>query len=382
MDILTKLRIAFWFLVLLLWGTFMADFFRIDAKSARQAVKKVLVRAHLYVPPRDISDQPEGPPKPYDAEPPGAAPQDGRKSGSALLKILNDSVVVGVAEPEEKPEDKITGIPQERGNQEKPPPVDFSQPPSAQPEPPSFPPPPATFVFSHTRHFVIYRDKSPISDDLMRGLEDLHRNIMMDLIAFSPWTREARVLIYLFTSPRIYRIVSGRPAWSGGASSSSRRLMYVLEEADYMGIIAHELTHIYFDSFFNKAWQSPLWLSEGMAVFMQADRANAPPSWLSDDLDELAQGKGLELARLISVNSLDGMEEDEVKLWYTQCYSVVRFMLRLKPAGGFYTFCRMLRDGEPLNQCLVRAYGMPFDRLSSLESAWRQDLKNRNIAGM
>ena len=60
-----------------------------------------------------------------------------------------------------------------------------------------------------------------------------------------------------------------RPAWSGGASSVGKRKLYVYESEELPGIVAHELTHIYFDGFFLDGTTDPLWLSEGMATLVE-----------------------------------------------------------------------------------------------------------------
>ena len=239
-----------------------------------------------------------------------------------------------------------------------------------------FPAAPPGFTTAETKHFLIYRERPPIDQTLQDQIENLHGKLMIDLISFSPWTRDAKVLLYFFTSSKTYAKVTGRPEWSGGASSVQNRIIYVLEEEGYMSLVAHEMTHIYFDSFFNTSRPDPLWLSEGMAVFIQTERGDAPPPWLGESLKIISAGGGFKMADLMSITSLSNMKTGDAQIWYAQSYSVVKFMLYMKSGDAFYQFCSALRDGEPFNQALVQAYGMPFDRVAALESVWRYDLKS------
>ena len=196
---------------------------------------------------------------------------------------------------------------------------------------------------------------------------------MLDLAPFTPWANNERTTIFLFKNQDTYRRVTGRPAWSGGASSVSKRKLYVYESEELPGIVAHELTHIYFDSFFLGGVTDPLWLSEGMATLVQTERGLAAPNWLKNNLDVLRRGGGYGLDELTKVENTSGAQDDEIRLWYTQSYSVVRFLIRNQYKSSFYKFCRSLRDGAPMKEALYRAYGMPFNSVKALEYAWRYD---------
>ena len=106
-------------------------------------------------------------------------------------------------------------------------------------------PAPAGFIKRDTKHFNVFAEIDPPSEDFMEVLEKLHGNLMLDLAAFSPWVENDKVSIFLFKSPETYHRVTGRPGWSGGASSVPRRKVYVYESEELPGILAHELTHIY-----------------------------------------------------------------------------------------------------------------------------------------
>ncbi len=233
---------------------------------------------------------------------------------------------------------------------------------------------PDGFVRSFSRHFTILAEQYPASERFIELIESLHSNLMLDLAPFSPWASNERVTIFLFKNQETYRRATGRPAWSGGASSAAKRKLYVYESEDLPGIVAHELTHVYFDGFFLKGTNNPLWLSEGMATLVQVERGLAAPNWLHENLEFLRKGDGFSIGSLTAVTSTAGWPDTKVRLWYAQCYSLVRFLVRTQYRSSFYKFSIHLRNGRPGPEALYRAYGAPYTRMAALEYAWRYEI--------
>jgi hypothetical protein len=241
-------------------------------------------------------------------------------------------------------------------------------------------PTPAGFVRSDSRHFTVFAEQYPASDRFIDLIESLHSNLMLDLAPFSPWASSERTSIYLFKNQDTYRRVTGRPVWSGGASSVGKRKLYVYESEELPGIVAHELTHIYFDGFFLEGTTDPLWLSEGMATLVQVERGLAAPNWLRENLERLEAGEGFPIDKLTAVTSTAGWPDAKVRLWYAQSYSLVRFLIRTQYRSSFYKFSAHLRDGRPAPEALYRAYGAPYTRMVALEHAWRYELSRASMA--
>ena len=366
MDILSKLRVLFWGLVVGLWGLFMYQYINEDMSS----LKSFHVTANPFTGKPDqlaVLKKTAGPVVPFVL--PGAPPQvsTAPQQGS-LIKPIAGAEIKGVADsammPEHSADDKAAAPAAQGGAEE------------------TYPEAPAGFASKVTRHFVVYEEGPEVSGELADTVETLHGNIMLDLVAFSPWSREKKVYIFFAKSQATYRKITGRPEWSGGAASLSERKIYLFKSDEAMGILAHELTHIYFDSFFSARVQSPLWLSEGIATYIQSERGYSTPTWLAQKLNTLEKGGGFKLADLVRIDNMQGADEDNVRLWYAESYSVVRFLMKLKAGDAFYQFCKSLKGGAPTHQALYQAYGMPYNKLSSLEFAWRYDLKTGKISGM
>ena len=364
MDILGKLRVVFWGLVIGLWGLFMYQYISEDMSlvpklhitknpfSGRPAAERMIKTASAPTP----YTQPQSPARPVQPDSRMISPVAG---GLDIKDIGSSSEMM----PEHSAQEKKA----------------MGQNTAAREE--TLPKAPPGFAMEMTSHFVIYEEGPEVSKDLIENMENLHGNIMLDLVAFSPWSRDRKVFIFFTNSQDTYQRLTGRPAWSGGVASLSERKIYIFKSEEAFGILAHELTHIYFDSFFPADHPSPLWLSEGMATYVQSERGHSTPRWLSQNLALLVKGGGFKLDDLVRIENMQGADEDNVRLWYAQSYSIVRFLTKMKAGEAFYMFCKRLRDGMPVHQALFQAYGMPYNKISSLEYAWRYDLKTGKISG-
>ncbi len=394
MDVLLRLRVLIWVLVISLWGVMVYQYLGEEEKEAAQ-MKRVrpygatprsatpsVDEAAIAAAARPLEGDPNAP----SPSPPPVVPLTPVPSVPAgELPVIPSGDYVGAAQPNDgrRPPDVIAQ-PRPQPQQEEPEPEPRPQP---RPRPtredrtaPAEMPTPAGFVKSVSRHFIVYAEQYPASDRFIELIENLHSNLMLDLAPFSPWAREERTMIFLFKNQDTYRRVTGRPSWSGGASSVSKRKLYVYESEELPGIVAHELTHIYFDGFFLDGTTDPLWLSEGMATLVQVERGLAAPNWLRENLARLEAGEGFPIEKFTAVTTTAGWPDERVRLWYAQAYSLVRFLIRTQYRSSFYKFSAHLRDGRPAPEALYRAYGAPYTRLKALEHAWRYELSRAQMA--
>ena len=359
MDILTKIRFLLWASVLLLWGVLLHEFlYEGDWKEGRdEAVPLTL----------SFPEKKEG----------GPAWNPLRVESHSDLTMVASREAVAVPVPAAVRPGPTPGAPAA-----KPPPYFPGPPPAERPKKRKPPAPLPGFHSQETPHFLVYSEERAASQKFLLLLEQLHSNLMLDLAIFSPWAEEERVAVYLFRAQESYQRVTGRPSWSGGASSVSHRVVYAYEGEDLTGILAHELCHIYFEAFFDGKRVCPLWLSEGMATLMQVERGLSTPNWLRPNLEMLSRGGGYDLKDLVRIENTTDASERSVRLWYAQSYSLVRFLLRVRWRTQFRKFCLFVREGKTIEEALPSAFGLPITSLKSLEYVWRYDLRTGSLSAL
>ncbi|MBI5210998.1 MAG: hypothetical protein HY927_13595 [Elusimicrobia bacterium] len=361
MDAILKLRILIWVAIIGLWGVMVYQYLGEEEPAARQMVQVPNPYKGIVAP--IPAAMPESPSQTETAP---VLPQDTPTLAQNTPALMTPAPV--------KP---TPGFMMPIPPQIEPLPMIAPRPPVGVDQPAPVPDLPAPPGFSRvvTRHFTIHVEGSaPVSPEIISLLENLHGNLMLDLAAFSPWASDQKVTIQIFKQQETYRKATGRPVWSGGATSVRKRKIYIYESEELPGILAHELCHIYYDGFFLQGKPNPLWLSEGIATLVQVERGLAAPVWLRENLAILKDGGGFALPDLMRVSGTSGAQDAKVRLWYTQCYSLLRFMLRTRQRSAFYFFSQHLRDGKRVDEALYRAYGAPYTSLKALEHAWRYDL--------
>ena len=235
-------------------------------------------------------------------------------------------------------------------------------------------PPPPGFLTADTFNYLIYREKNPVTPTIKTVLDNIHGNLMLDLTPFTIVIKPNKILVMLFGQKNSYMKFTKRPAWSGASSDLRADTMYVIEGDSFYPLSVHELTHLYFDGYFLPTI-SPLWLSEGMAVYMQINTTKQKPSWVDRSLRRILKGEYIPFEEMTVLETLQDYDTSKAELWYTQAYSVVAYLLKTRSRDEFYKLCSEIKEKTPLHQALYRAYGMPFNRVTVLENVWLHDLQ-------
>ena len=235
-------------------------------------------------------------------------------------------------------------------------------------------PPPPGFLTADTFNYLIYRQDNPVTTSIKTTLDTIHGNLMLDLTPFTLVVKPNKILVMLFHSKDSYHEFTHLPSWSGASSDLQTDTMYVIEGNSFYPLSVHELTHLYFDGYFLPTI-SPLWLSEGMAVYMQIYATKQKPSWIEHSMRRILSGEMIPLEEMTTTEDLNSYETSQAELWYTQAYSVVDYLLNRRSRDEFYKFCTELKNKMPLHQALYHAYGMPFNKVSALQNVWLHDLQ-------
>lgn len=236
-------------------------------------------------------------------------------------------------------------------------------------------PPPPGFLTAETYSYLIYREKEPVTPKLKNVLDNIHGSLMLDLTPFTLLVKPGKILVMLFLAKESYMNYTHRPSWSGASSDLQSDTMYIIEKTGFYALSVHEMTHLYFDQYFLPKL-SPLWLSEGMAVYMQVYATKQRPSYVDARLKQIVQtGKPLPFEQMMDAETIKDYPRDQAEMWYTQAYSLVDYLLNTRSRDEFYKMCDELKQGTPIHQALYRAYGMPFNKVSTLQNVWLHDLQ-------
>ena len=241
-------------------------------------------------------------------------------------------------------------------------------------------PPPPGFLTDDTFNYLIYREKNPVTPKIKTMLDTIHGNLMLDLTPFTIITKPSKILVMIFGKKESYMNFTKHPSWSGASSDLRSDSMYVIEGHGFYPLSVHELTHLYFDGYFLPTI-SPLWLSEGMAVYMQIHTTKEKPGWLDRSMRRIVQGDIIPLEEMTVTEDLSSLSTPQAELWYTQAYSLIDYLLNKHTRDEFYKFCNELKAKTPLHQALYRAYGMPFNKVSVLQNVWLHELQRAYKAG-
>lgn len=364
MDVVKQITILLWVLGAILIAPPVLRYFNIDVK---EVYKKVLV---VNKPEQKTAANAADPVRKQKIDPQifdelfeeykSETPEQRAAVEAEFKELISGLEQVGsVAVPEEK--HRIVGVP-----------AQVRTAPNPQKKVRWLPPPPG-FMTGETFNYLIYREKDPVQDKLKSVLDTIHGNLMLDLTPFTLVSKPNKILVMLFAQRESYMNFTKRPPWSGAASDLKADTMYVLEGKSFYPLSVHELTHLYFDGYFLPTI-SPLWLSEGMAVYMQIYATRQKPSWVDKSLNNVLQGRYIPLETLVEMEDLSSLTTEQAEMWYSQAYSVVDYLLNERSRDEFYRFCNELKSGAPLHQALYRAYGMPFTKVSVLQNVWLHDL--------
>lgn len=197
------------------------------------------------------------------------------------------------------------------------------------------------------------------------GLEGLRRNKEQ-----AGMTPDVPVDIYVYPNYEDMRdAILYEPQWTGGLAYSdfSIIIMGISGNANFdKGTIIHELTHVLVGrNAFTCIGFIPTWLNEGLAVYSEG----GPDSSMQAQLDIAIRDNTLFPIRSLGGNFSEIPEK--ALLSYGQSYSVVKYMLETYGQEKMNQLLTALSDAEPVDDALVRIYGVDTD---GLDTQWRKSL--------
>jgi len=227
-------------------------------------------------------------------------------------------------------------------------------------------------VFKSTHFLISYKGaKESQLNELAEKAETYYNNITEDLgfNRFNFWTWENRARIYLFDSQQEYMKATGDPSWSAGQAQMSSKLIqtFITAKGFLNNVLPHEMAHIIFREMvgFNNPG-IPLWLDEGVATFQEGKG-----SFIKSDLaSKMLRGNFLSLNDLNKINATNLRSTNGVEAFYTESFSLVKYLIAEFGKDKFVFFCQNLRDKRDLTRALVITYS--FKDLQDFEASWKR----------
>lgn len=219
-----------------------------------------------------------------------------------------------------------------------------------------------------TAHFVIHQERNAASLGDDTQIEQIYERLHAELWSLTPWMATEKTHLYLYKDVDSYR--RGRfhpPAWSGGLMQSSPEKALAIFEPIDPSVVAHELTHLYFHSYFDEKGSSPSpWLDEGLASLLGDQGLSLPDPRQKGPIIR----SPMPLPQFFKTRPGQDSPGAWVGAWYGQAQSVVWFLKRGRSEAGFTELCAKLRAGEDVETALREAYG--DESLDGVDDAWRK----------
>ncbi|MBI4655429.1 MAG: hypothetical protein HY746_01655 [Elusimicrobia bacterium] len=237
-----------------------------------------------------------------------------------------------------------------------------------------------TWQVKKTPHFEIYHESDWTPHSIAIELERIYGQLRMNLSMFAPWMVTEKTRIYIHRNKNSY--LNGEfnpPAWSKGLAFFDKKAVVVYDSGDLVklrAVITHELTHLYFESFYAESLKfPPQWLNEGLAVLMEdASYSRGKGPWSA--ALKYAPEERFENFEVFSRVDLRNMRNESVQKigdWYLHAFGIAGFLYGRTKRIQFKNFCVMNRKGETLEKSLWEAYRYKNPR--HFEDEWRKWLR-------
>ncbi|MCX5786340.1 MAG: hypothetical protein NTX59_11695 [Elusimicrobia bacterium] len=209
-------------------------------------------------------------------------------------------------------------------------------------------------------HFDVYHESSWSPAAIGLELERMYSSMRLNMAMFAPWMVREKTKIYIYSGQKSFLVGEfDPPKWSKGLAFFGKKTVVVYDTGDMVklkAVIAHELTHLYFESYFGeKLTYPPEWLNEGLAVFMEDNAYPEAGPW-GQALPYLPKERLIEFDRFFTVKIEDLPSERQIGDWYLQSYGIVAYLYKPQQRLQFKNFCALLRKGGKVDAALWEIY--------------------------
>lgn len=227
-------------------------------------------------------------------------------------------------------------------------------------------------------HFIIYYEGKWTPGHIILETEQIFSNMKMNMSMFAPWMLKEKTKIFIYSKKENY--IKGEfspPQWSKGLAFSDKKMIVIYDLDDNQKLkatISHELTHLYFESYFAQNLKyPPLWLNEGLAVFME-DMAYPDEGPWKKALKYTNKDSYLPFDKFFRIGLDQLSSSQEIANWYLQAYGIVLYLYGPGKKLLFKNFCELERKKDTLEKNLWQSYRIRD--LEEFEAKWKIWLDN------
>jgi len=228
----------------------------------------------------------------------------------------------------------------------------------------------------YSDHFIIVSDKT-IDQQYLSKVQDMAEYFYKTLtqefkfIRDKPWLWKNRAKIFVAKDRSEYIKQYNCPEWSNACVDYQGKAIFTYpQQKEFSLILSHELTHIIFREYLGLR-QLPLWLDEGISVFMENKYEKKT---IADKLVLLkriiSEGKYIKFDDLNKLDalSLKAKPKGYVDMFYLESFSIVNFLVKKWSRYKLDNFFKFLKDGYSVNEALCKAYNLRT--IKELEKQW------------
>jgi hypothetical protein len=222
-----------------------------------------------------------------------------------------------------------------------------------------------------SKHFIIYYQDVPnrYIADLAAEAENYYNEITeyLGYKGFDFWTWENRCRIYIYKNRQEYLQATGSAKWSRAHVNVKDKKIdsYYAQDIFYETILPHELGHIIFRAFIGLDKKLPLCLDEGIACNQEANYSVR----LKIAAVLAKRNMYTPFNQILSIDKKDFVNP---AYFYSQCASMVDFLITKFGRRRFTALCRKIRDENNWKNSLLNIY--QFENLKDFEKRWLEYL--------
>jgi len=186
------------------------------------------------------------------------------------------------------------------------------------------------------------------------------------------WIWENRAKVFIANDRDDYLESFECSPWSAACVNYQDKIIYTYPDQEkFISVFVHELTHIIFREYI-KGGRLPLWLDEGVAVYMEDKYGHTYSGGTSSLKQKIREDTYIKFSELnsITIGSLNSKSQDDINLFYLESFSIINFIMKKYGKYKFSSFLRMLKKGLEVEEALAKVF-YDFKDLNKMEAEWK-----------